>query len=207
MFKRTDLQWVVDFDGTIINLDLGAKFDEWLFERNKPKGIAKVLRYVFAPVNVGYRLFGYGQRFRTWSLGQSEEVIVSWIDEFLNEFDSQIQINEQLVQDLRQHPRHLNLLLTGCPEELVTRFLARQNLDLFHDIVGMSMKNSFRILRHPYGRTKLHLVSTSNSFCAIGDSWSDRHLLTKANEAIVVGRANKLVALAQKNNWLVTEPF
>lgn len=203
MFSNSELRWIIDFDGTLVNVDLGAEFSNWLDRGRRTSTSSKFLRYMFAPINRVFRILELGQKFRWWSFRQSEETISMWVDDFLDEFDSKIEINMTLILELTQRSKRMNVLLTGCPSELVTRFLIRRNLDVFGEVIGMSMRNSFLIDKHPYGRTKVRLTMGSERYCAIGDSWPDRYLLSQAEEAIVIPRSTRLANLAKQKNWLI----
>ena len=201
MDPSSSLTWIVDFDGTIINLDLGARFSDWVYSSRRVNRFSPLIRILGAPFNVCLRKLERGQLFRAWSWGLSKTELQVLIEEFLTYIGPEIILNEVLLERLRREVNAVKILLTGCPQELVEAFLAINALNDFDDVIGMTVPHKVMITRHPYGRSKTRLVSQYSSIIAVGDSWSDRFILRSATQSIVIPGVKKLEKLAQKSGW------
>jgi phosphoserine phosphatase len=201
MYPSSSLTWIVDFDGTIINLDLGGRFSDWVYSSRRVKRFSPLLRVLGAPFNVCLRKLERGQLFRAWSWGLTKPELQLLIEEFLTYIGPEITLNDVLLERLRRDEKAVKILLTGCPQELVEAFLTINGLNDFDDVIGMTVSHGVMITRHPYGRSKTSLVSQYSSTIAVGDSWSDRFILGSAAQSIVIPGVKKLEKLAQKSGW------
>ena len=201
MHLASSLTWLVDFDGTVINLDLGARFSDWIYKCRRVRRLSPLLRILGAPLNFTLRKLDRGQLIRAWSLGFSESELQILIEEFLGYIRPEIVLNDLLLERLRLDKEAKKVLLTGCPQELVDAFLAKHGINDFDDVIGMTVSHGVIITRHPFGRSKVRFTGRYGSFVAVGDSWSDRHILRSASHAIVIPRIKKLEKLAEKSGW------
>jgi phosphoserine phosphatase len=197
----TSRTWVVDFDGTLINLDLGAEFSQWIFARRKTTHLARFVKYFGAPMNRVFRLLDRGQVVRAWSTGLDQERIQTLVNEFLDEFDSRIFLNDSVMTLIKSEEATRKILLTGCPQELVEAFLTRRGVNTFDEVIGMTTRWGFLITRHPFGRSKVPIARRYGPFLAIGDSWSDRFVLDAAAKSYVVLRSPKLRVHMERKSW------
>ena len=177
MKEQTELFWIVDFDGTLINLDLGARFSDWIFSSRRVGRFVPLIRMFGAPLNLLFRMLELRQLVRAWSLGLSVSEINQLSEEFLDYIKPEIVINETVLECLRIDRATKKILLTGCPQELVVAFLSRYKISDFHDVVGMTTTLGVVITRHPYGRSKARFAQRYSPYAAIGDSWQDRFVL------------------------------
>jgi phosphoserine phosphatase len=205
MKQQTELFWIVDFDGTLINLDLGARFSEWIIAFRKVGVLVLLIRIFAAPVNLLLRKLEVRQVIRAWSAGLSKNEIDNLAEEFLDYIKPEIIINESVLKYLRMDLVSKKILLTGCPQELVIAFLGRYKISDFHDVIGMTTALGVVITRHPYGRSKAKLARRCNPYAAIGDSWQDRFVLRGAVRAIVVPRVEKLEKLGRRSGWEIVD--
>jgi len=201
MHPSSPLTWIVDFDGTIINLDLGARFSDWVYSSRRVKRFSLLLRVLGAPINISLRKLEHGQLIRAWSWGLTKPELKILIEEFLNYIRPEIIFNELLLERLRLDMEADKILLTGCPQELVEAFLAMYGVNDFDDVIGMTVSHGVIITRHPYGRSKARLAGQYSSVIAVGDSWSDRFILRSASHPIVIPRIKRLEKLAQESGW------
>ena len=201
MHPASALTWIVDFDGTIINLDLGARFSDWVYSYRRVRRLSPFLRVLGGPLNFPLRKLERRQLIRAWSWGFTESELRNLIEEFLSYISPEIVLNELLIKRLRLDTEAKKILLTGCPQELVDAFLVKIGVNEFDDIIGMTVSHGVIIKRHPFGRSKARFTSQYGSYIAVGDSWSDRHILRSASHAIVIPRVKKLEKLAEKSGW------
>lgn len=201
MKQHSSLVWLVDFDGTLINLDLGARFSDWIFVSRKSSRFVSLIRVLGAPVNMTLRMFERRQLIRAWSVGLSSIEVRNLISEFLDFIDPEIIVNKSVLEYLRTDQSSKKILLTGCPQELVMAFLTRYKISDFHEVIGMTTTLGVLITRHPFGRSKAHLAKKYLPYAAMGDSWQDRFVLRLATLAIVVPRVEKLEKLARRLGW------
>lgn len=195
------LVWIVDFDGTLINLDLGARFTEWVFKSRQVRKIAYVIRVIGAPINFLLKKLNRRQLIRAWSCGLTISEIRTLIDGFLVYIAPEIVINNTLLQHLRMDSVSKKVLLTGCSQELVTSFLIQYGVKDFDDVIGMTVSLGAIITRHPYGRSKIKFSRTYGPYIAVGDSWEDRFILQAAKRAIIIPRNESLKKLANQSGW------
>jgi phosphoserine phosphatase len=193
--------WIVDFDGTLINLDLGARFSTWVYSSRRVKRFSLTLRSLGAPFNFLLRRLDRGQLVRAWSWGLTQPELTTLIEDFLCYISSEIVLNELLLERIRKDQGANRILLTGCPQELVEAFLTKYVIEDFDAVIGMTVTCGVIITRHPYGRSTLKFVDQYASIVAIGDSWTDRFILRSASRAIVVPRVKRLEELALKLDW------
>ena len=201
MDPTPSITWIVDFDGTLINLDLGARFSDWVYSSRRVKRLSLILRVLGAPLNFFLRTLDHGQLFRAWSLGFTKSELQILVQEFLINISPEIILNELLLERLRLDKQAKKVLLTGCPQELVDAFLAKNGINDFDDVIGMTVSRGVIISRHPYGRSKARFASQYSPFVAVGDSWPDRFILSAASHAIVMPSVERLEKLAQKSGW------
>lgn len=193
--------WVVDFDGTLINVDLGAEFSDWMFANRRTVRLAHVVKYLGGPVNLFLRRLDRGQVVRAWSTGLGPGRTETLVNEFLDEFDSRIFVNESVATLIRSEEVTRTILLTGCPQELAEAFLLRRGIDSFDEVIGMTTRWGFFITRHPFGRSKVPIARRYEPYLAVGDSWSDRFVLKWAAKSYVVPRSRKLSAQMMRQGW------
>jgi phosphoserine phosphatase len=205
MKRQTEAFWIVDFDGTLINLDLGARFSDWIFASRRVGPLVALIRIFGAPVNLLLRMLEVRQLIRAWSAGLSRSEIDRLAEEFLDYIKPEIIVNESVLKCLRMDMVSKKILLTGCPQELVIAFLSRYKISDFHDVIGMTAALGVVITRHPYGRSKAHLARRCSPYAAIGDSWQDRFVLRGAVRAIVVPRVEKLEKLGRRSGWEIVD--
>lgn len=203
MHPSVPLNWLVDFDRTLINLDLGARFSEWVFAVHRVRRTAFAIRFLGAPFNVVLRKLNLRHLIRAWSFGLTDLEIQVLIDEFLEYIAPEVILNDTLLQQLRMDQRAKKVLLTGCSQELVTAFLIQNNLKDFDEIIGMTVCHRFIITRHPYGRSKVKISRRYSQFVAVGDSWEDRFILQAATRAIAIAGNKRLNDLALRSGWEV----
>lgn len=196
---------VVDFDGTLVNMDLGARFNRWITESGQTKRFSQFVRILGAPWNMIARKLELGVVVRAWSFRLTAIEIERLVVEFLNSISLECRINTALLVELQQSKVRKKVLLTGCPEEIVTSFLRIHDINVFDEVVGMRVRFGFVVRRHPYGRRKLWLSRKYGKYWAIGDSWPDRHLLMKADQAVIVSGNDKLTLLAKQLGWRETK--
>ena len=201
MDPTSSLTWIVDFDGTLINLDLGARFSDWVYSTRRVKRFSSTLRLLGAPLNFLLKKLEFGQFIRAWSWGSNKPKLQILIEEFITFISPEIILNQLLLDRLRLDKGAKKVLLTGCPQELVEIFLARYGVEDFDDVIGMTVSRGVFISRHPYGRSKSKFAGQYAPFVAIGDSWPDRFILCSASHAIVIPRVERLEKFAQKLGW------
>lgn len=206
MNEHSSLVWLVDFDGTVINLDLGARFSEWVFANQRVTKIASVVRLLGAPINLTLRKLERGQLFRAWSWGLSESEIQTLFADFLKYIAPELVVNNLLLHRLRMTPESNKILLTGCPQDLAVAFLRAYNINDFDDVIGMTVTRQIVISRHPFGRSKLKFAKKCGLFIAVGDSWQDRFILRLAHHAIVIPGVSRMEKLATRFGWEVFPP-
>jgi len=193
--------WIVDFDGTLINLDLGAEFSQWIFASKKTTYLARLVKYVGAPVNRVLRRLDRGQVVRAWSTGLGRERTDALVNDFLDEFDSRILLNESVMTLIKSEEVTRTILLTGCPQELVEAFLIRRGVNTFDEVIGMTTRWGTVITRHPFGRSKVPIARQYEPYLAIGDSWPDRFVLKRATKSYVVPRSERLRVHMESQSW------
>ena len=201
MPHTSPLVWIVDFDGTLINLDLGARFSEWVFKSRQVRKVAYFIRVLGAPLNFLLRKLNRRQLIRAWSWGLTVSEVRTLIDGFLKYIDPEIVINNTLLERLRTDPLSKKILLTGCSQELVTSFLIQYGVKDFDDVIGMTVSMGAIITRHPYGRSKTKFSGTYGPYIAVGDSWEDRFILQEAARAIIIPHNESLKQLANQSGW------
>jgi len=191
---------VIDFDGTLINRDLGSDFGTWLknsghVERlfhlvTLPIGAANYLLRASCELPLGNRLLA---QFDSTTLN-------SLFDEFLNEEPFTYVVNEALLEYVNSIDGS-SIVLTGSPEILVNKFLTRLRVTTFETVIGQR-EGKFRWFFNPtpFGRAKSRFVNAPIGL-AIADSYSDRFLLTLARTPIVIKGDSRLEALATKMEW------
>ena len=195
--------WIFDFDGTLTNVDLGSEFSNWMFSTGRVGIKGNLIRIFGAPINVLLRRADFGQKILAWSFGLSDAQRRTLFDEFLDEFDHQIVLNNDVLNLIGNSVENTCVLLTGCHEELAKTFLQRHGINKFDEIIGMRLRNSFLISCHPYARTKTKFSNQYIPFIGVGDSWADRFFLAKATNAFVINKDKKLLKLANKRGWKV----
>ena len=201
MGSNSSLAWFVDFDGTLINLDLGARFSDWIFASGRVSKLAPIIRILGAPLNYALRKLERGQLIRAWSWGLTDPEVQAVISDFLVLIKPEIVLNKPLLERLRINDGSKKILLTGCPQELVTAFLSQFGINEFDEVVGMTVFHNVIIKRHPFGRSKIGHTRGYGPFIAVGDSWQDRFILQLATEAIIVPRVERLEKLAIRSGW------
>jgi len=198
-----DRTWIIDFDGTLIDVDLGRMFVSWMHSTRRIKKSGLVIRALAWPLNELCRRCGYGQIVQSWSTGLSVDAQMSAMHSFLDEECGSIVVNEHLLSILRLTEARSKIVLTGCNQILVQAFLETRGIRDFDAVIGLTTRGNIWVIQHPYSRSKVSIAKKYHPYVAVGDSWSDRHLLNQATESIVIDGDRRLRLLAEAKAWKV----
>lgn len=192
---------VVDFDGTLIAEDLGDGFGCWLALHGLsstwrglsglPLGILNTTCRRLFNVHFCNRLF----------IGIPDNMLEQLASTYVKDFTSKFTLNSALVEWLAS-VQHKKVLLTACPEFLVRAFLHYYEIDIFDEIRGQRRGRLGWIMNPtPFGRHKTKFL-VCPIFCAIADSYSDRFVLKKSRNSVVIGEDIRMRKMAKRRGWI-----
>jgi phosphoserine phosphatase len=201
MNKLVKSNIVVDFDGTLIAEDLGDTFGRWLVLHGLsstwwglsglPLGVLNTTCRRLFNIPFCNRLF----------IGLPDNVLEQLASTYVRDFASKFTLNFALI-DWLASVQHKKVLLTACPEFLVRAFLDYTGIEIFDEIRGQRRGRLGWIMNPtPFGRHKIKFL-TYPIFCAIADSHSDRFVLKKSRNSVVIGENIRMRRMAQHEGWI-----
>ena len=166
-YKSADMV-VCDFDGTMINGNIGKDFFRWLRKREGHPSFRKRLASKFKYPRSSPDIDCY-----------MPSEFLSYMTQYCAETDLRYPINKQLVSLLDGGDKCV-LIVTGSPEVLVREFCSRHLASLRVRIVGLTYGSD---VTRPYGRTKVTSLMESgveSDYHAYGNSIGDLAMLRKS---------------------------
>lgn len=191
---------VVDFDGTLIYRDLGDGFCRWLIGKGLASPWGGPMGLPLGVINSTLRKLFEIPFCNRMLIGLPDSELDHLASEYIEFSRSETVLNFALLNWLAL-TKSKKVLLTACPEFLVSRFLDQHNLQIFDEVIGQRRGRFGWIFNPtPFGRFKLKFVEGLIT-CAIADSKVDRFLLKKSSHSIVIGDNLYMNKLAQKCGW------
>lgn len=193
-----------DFDGTFIDGDIEKEFVNYQMRKSLLSPKYYILAMISVPFNYLRRKRNHSSCFKSWTFKRTEEEKRRMFNDFLEEVEKTITVNEKTEAFLNEKKSegYKLILLTGSYEMLVKRFLEKRNIALFDEVIGCTVgKSGFFVERHPYGHNKCDFIDMSKYRIGIANEFADRFYLEKCNEAFVVGDDEKLLNIAEEKKW------
>ena len=191
---------VVDFDGTLISRDLGDGFCRWLIGKGLASPWGGLIGVPLGAINWTLR--------KLFEIPFCNRILIGLPDSKLDqlayqyiEFSRSTTVLNFALLDWLAVTKGKIVLLTACPEFLVSHFLDQNNLQIFDEVIGQRRGRFGWILNPtPFGRFKPKFVNGLIT-CSIADSKVDRFLLKNSRHSIVIGDNLYMTDLAKKHGW------
>lgn len=194
-----------DLDGTLITGDIEREFIRYLQSIKHFSVLNYFLAAISVPVNTMRRKQVRGSKYKSWTVGCTEEERGRLYSEFLDGNPEKIRFRPEVLEKLKEL-KESNceiILMTGSFRELVLSFLEKENvIDLFDEIIACEVaKDGFRVTQHPYGKDKCLFLKKDKPLVGIANEYADHYYLEMCSEAYVVGADEELKRIADEKKW------
>lgn len=203
MSLDNNLILITDFDGTLVETDIGFEFRKWLFNEKKFGFFRLICSVLFYPINLFLNsILSTGSFFSAWSILRNADNRLDLFNQFMNQRGDCFNINDS-VMDIIENFEGKRIIVTGSETELIRLFLEYKNINCFNEIYGAKIGIlGFIFLNQPRGRSK---CKYGYSDVAIGNHYSDRFFLSMSENSYVVKGDDKFVRYATSKGWNILE--
>lgn len=191
-----------DFDGTFIE----ENSEKLLIDYLKEIHFFNCKHYFLAALgifmNLPRRMIGKENIMKAWTLGMNSQQKEKLLNEFIRDKGRKIHLNIAVVQFVKSFEGK-RVLLSGSDVDLLRTYLKSISLiEEFDEIYGCEMaENGIRVLRHPYGKTKVQYVDQNAMTVGIANEIADQYYLKNCKKVYVIKGDSRLERLAYKNKW------